>query len=129
MIKDSLVVSIAELANQAGEDIQLEVTIALSGFLVSGDVISAEEYCDSHPVSRTFHENVPVLAESEEGSDDVSAAQDGAEPPKISAGLLHLGNAQFFSGSGAPIPRIGTKVRIPIHHIQSFSFGRLAAEK
>lgn len=123
MDKDSLIVTIAAAANAGPDDLNVDVTLAVAGFLVSGRVISMTQYCDEHPVSKSFADNLAALNKSTPESGDADRFHN-------SPNLIHLSDAQFFSGNGNAIPGgdSGASVRIQIAHIQAFFFGRLAKD-
>lgn len=125
MIKDSLIVTLAALANEEPEKSPTEVTLSVGGFLVSGEVISARQYCEAHSLSKNWFHTVHDQ-QSDGSSENVSSTE--SESQNDRPNMIHLGNAQFFSGAGNPIPASGMPVRIKIVDVHAISFGRLWPE-
>lgn len=116
-MKDGLLVSLVGIA-EGEEPFEIDVTLLVGGFLVSGSIISAEKFMENHPASRPFWKQVKELrgeAAQSGGADDVTRH------------FIHLRDARFYTPGEAPIPdNQGVYWRAPLESVQGFNFGLLS---
>jgi len=106
--------------------IEHDVTLIVGGFLISGFVVSYENYLKHHVVTKMLDEKIQkCIAELPEPSESV----DSDEPQDNTPNYIHLRDAKCFTPGQNPIPgNMGVYYRIPLAHVQGFSFGLLCAE-
>lgn len=114
-------------------DLEIGITLQVSGMLVSGILVSGKKYFDgfAKDFSSPFSEN-PELAESVRSNFAAygeiysqGEENDGEVPPPQ---YIHLKQARFFSTSGNPIPgNKGVWWRGRIGEVGGFSIGSLSA--
>jgi hypothetical protein len=93
----------------ANNGIEVGVTLTISGFLVSGIVVSGKRYFDEHLGSafvKAFPESSrhvirDFLRTFASVYDPMPEDEDAKMPPPV---FIHLMNARFFHNSGRPIP-------------------------
>lgn len=102
-----------------GEPLELDVTLVIAGFLVSGFIISKQKYLQHNVVTQKLDEgNKKAMAELGEEV----PADDGKRR------YIHLRNAQFFVPGQIPIPANGQATcRLKLSSVTGFHFGLLAS--
>ena len=112
-MKDAILLALIA-AVEAEEPLEAAVTLLVSGFLVSGFVVSYDKFMKQHPLT------VEVLKIPNEPDPE------SPEPTDNIPEFIHLRDARYFVPGGNPIPgNTGIFVRIPLDSIHGFSFGLL----
>ncbi|EGQ9308595.1 hypothetical protein F7U82_24545 [Vibrio parahaemolyticus] len=113
-MKDPILVLIVKLS-EAEEPIATPITLAVDGFLVSGIVVSADEYL-SH---------TPLLSDIKRGFDEANDKAGGLEDDGERR-FIHLKQAQYFTPDKNPIPSSKEMyTRINLEKVAAFSMGTL----
>ena len=116
-MKDGLLVSLVGIA-EGDQPFEIDVTLLVGGFLVSGAIISAERFMENHPASNAFWKQVNEIRVEAAPSDDTKEA---------TRHFIHLRDARFYTPGGAPIPNNeGVYWRAPLESVQGFNFGLLS---
>lgn len=116
-MKDGLLVSLVGIA-EGEEPFEIDVTLLVGGFLVSGSIVSAEKFMENHPASRPFWQQVKEIRA------DASKADNAVDATRH---FIHLRDARFYTPGEAPIPdNEGVYWRAPLESVQGFNFGLLS---
>jgi hypothetical protein len=91
------------IANK-GDNVELNITLHVSGFLVSGTLVSRRKYLDGFIADFTRGMDEPTAAEVRERLLELTAPTEQDMPP-LPAEFIHLRDARFFHPSGEPIPK------------------------
>lgn len=125
--KDWFLQDLIEIANSG--KISFDITLTVSGFLVSGTLIGGKEYFEGFGEEFSF-------GLKGEAADKVKAAfakngevYDTQNAPSMQPNYIHLKNAHFFHTSGTPIPENrGVWWRGRVSEVTGFSLGVLIAD-
>lgn len=125
--KDWFLQDLIEIANSG--KISFDITLTVSGFLVSGTLIGGKEYFEGFGEEFSF-------GLKGEAADKVKAAfakngevYDAQKAPSMQPNYIHLKNAHFFHTSGTPIPENrGVWWRGRVSEVTGFSLGVLIAD-
>ena len=116
-MKDVMLISLIALA-EADPPMEHDVTLLVGGFLVSGFVTSYEKYAQHHQTTAGIESAIQ------------QAAADAPEPTEKTYNFIHLRDAKYYTPGAAPIPgNMGLFVRISLHSVHGFSFGKLEFEQ
>jgi|GEM_PF-2849480 len=121
-MKDAILTTLIALAEtekpaEEGIPLELDITLLVGGFLVSGFIISYKKYMDHHPVTHGI----------ESAKEQFNAGS--TETPEETYNYIHLRDAKFFHPGGQAIPNNQSIfVRIALDSIHGFSFGKLESE-
>lgn len=116
-MKDGLLVTLVGIA-EGDEPFEIDVTLLVGGFLVSGFIVSAEKFMENHPASKAFWKQVTELRAKAIPSDQAEDA---------TRNFIHLREARFYTPGEAPIPgNEGVYWRAPLESVQGFNFGLLS---
>jgi len=119
-MKDVMLLSLIAMA-KSEEPVEHDVTLIVSGFLVSGFIVSYENYVKHHSTLATVDAIITELRET--------SVPEGDEPLDDSPNYIHLRDAQYFVPGNEPIPgNTGVFVRIPLESVHGFTFGKLQYE-
>lgn len=119
-MKDVMLISLIALA-KAENPIEQDVTLLVGGFLVSGFVVSYENYVKHHQITESIETAFEELRKV--------PTPEGEEPADDSPNFIHLRDAKYYHTSGNPIPgNTGVYVRLSLESVHGFSFGKLQAE-
>ena len=120
-MKDIMLISLITLAG-AEKPIEQDVTLIVGGFLVSGFVMSDENYVKRHQITESIEIAFEQLRKI--------PVPKGEEPTDDSPNFIHLRDAKYYTPGGNPIPgNMGVFVRIPLESVHGFSFGVLETLK
>jgi hypothetical protein len=108
------------LVISSSDDQPIAITILCSGFLISGNIISAKEY---------FKELVRINAFSNEAAEALVKQFENI-PSTIQPTYIHLKKAKFFDASGKSIPHKSDNSiwRGKINDVSGFFFGELETQ-
>jgi len=111
-LTDSLLEILANAANESGQPDGQTISLLVSGFLVTGIIVSYDEFMREH-----------VGLEPEQKSTDAHAS--GGEKDEGPPNFIHLRDAQCLGGLGIVPNDKGIYLRIPIASINGFSLTRI----
>ena len=115
-MKDGLLVSLVGIA-EGDQPFEIDVTLLVGGFLVSGSIVSAERFMENNPASKAFWKQVKEIGAGAVQPDDTKDA---------TRHFIHLRDARFYTPGEAPIPaNQGVYWRAPLESVQGFNFGLL----
>ncbi|KRG84382.1 hypothetical protein ABB34_09355 [Stenotrophomonas daejeonensis] len=116
-MSDPVLEVVIKLAENSPE-IDIPVTLTVGGLLISGRVISRENYMQENWLTASIEEGIKQ-----------ALAQIG-EDPKPADGhrhYIHLRDVRYFSPGQSPTPSVGTVTcRIALAHVSAFHFGFLS---
>ena len=116
-MSDPVLEVIVKLA-ETGPEIDIPVTLAVGGLLISGRVISREDYMQENWLTASIEEGIKQ-AMSETGEE---AGNDNGHRR-----FIHLRDVRYFSPGQSPTPSVGTVTcRIALAHVSAFHFGFLS---
>ena len=116
-MSDPVLEVIVKLA-ETGPEIDIPVTLAVGGLLISGRVISREDYMQENWLTASIEEGIKQ-ALSQIGED--AEADDGRRR------YIHLRDVRYFSPGQSPTPSVGTVTcRIALAYVSAFHFGFLS---
>ena len=119
--------SVVDLVNNTG--MGLPITLQVSGMLVSGQVVTGEEFFEQMAIA------VSSAVENEEIASDLKTfletfrdvyRQNNESDKKSRPHFIHLKNARFFTSNSKPIPNNPTWWRGRLSEVAGFIFGTLA---
>lgn len=122
-MKDPLLVSLIILAEsdppkELDAPMEIDITLIVGGFLVSGYVISTKKYMQHHSTTAAISKAVEMCKD------------ENLKTEEKSYDYIHLRDAKYYVPGSNPIPgNMGVFVRIPLESVQGFSFGKLNIEK
>ena len=132
--KDWFLQRLVNIVNSGG--VNFGITLNVSGFLVSGNLIGGKEYFEG--CSADFASGLAsgesagivkkTIAEFIASGGDIYTS-DEDEKRQISPSYVHLRNAKFYNTNGNPIPsNRGVLWRGRISEVSGFALGSLSAE-
>lgn len=102
------------------EKFSIGITVVVDGFLVSGTIISKDEFMESNPITAKMAE----IAKTDDATSDASGSSDVPDPRERR--FIHLKNAFYFTPGQKPVPdNSGVYCRLRIDAISGFHFGVL----
>lgn len=120
-MKDVLLLTAIAMV-EADEPIEIDVTLVVGGFLISGFIVSLKTYFAHHPVSSEVHKVV----------ERVEAEQITTEKGQVEPGtrnFIHLRDAKYYTPGQKPIPsNTGVYCRVQLESVLAFSFGKLTTD-
>ncbi len=120
-MKDVLLLSAIAMA-ETEEPIEIDITLVVGGFLISGFVISAKTYFAHHPLSDGFHKAVEQIEEER-----ITTEEEQKEPE--TRNYIHLRDAKYYTPGQKPIPgNTGVYCRVQLESVLAFSFGKLSTD-
>lgn len=121
---DELLQFIAGLVNkEKSSNEKIQVTLNVSGLLVSGYIIPASDFIEQYPLTAKIKEAAEEL-EKKSGSHPSDSLN--SEPKYKRPEFIHLSGAKYFSPGVKPVPDgDGLFVRINLSSVSSFHFGML----
>ena len=112
------ILAFLSLLPESNDKMEVDITLLVGGFLVSGFVISAAKYFKHHAVPAGILEGIENVRESD--PDFVKLFEES----KVN--YIHLRDAKYYLPDAKPVPgNMNVFVRIPIDVINGFSFGKL----
>ncbi|KMY55839.1 gas vesicle protein GvpU [Bacillus sp. FJAT-27231] len=124
VMKDSILEFFVQAANK--HDFSLDITLNIKGAVVTGTIISAQEYFDR--LSRLFEDGDEVaqmLSEQLEDAGEAAHAQDNAE-----AYFIHMKDTKVYCGDSKPTPSKGEILwRGKLSEIDGFFLGKIFDHK
>ncbi|WP_095407437.1 gas vesicle accessory protein GvpU [Pseudobacillus wudalianchiensis] len=124
VMKDSILEFFVQAANKY--DFSLDITLNIKGAVVTGTIISAQEYFDR--LSRLFEDGDEVaqmLSEQLEDAGEAAHAQDNAE-----AYFIHMKDTKVYCGDSKPTPSKGEILwRGKLSEIDGFFLGKIFDHK
>jgi hypothetical protein len=112
-MKDAILIALVNFA-EGEKQIEHDITLLVGGFLISGFVISRDDYMKHHATTNALWK----------------AIEDLPEPEDNTPNYIHLRNARYYASDGNPIPQnTGGYIRISLESIDGFSFGLLSADE
>ena len=118
-MKDPILLSLSVLAAKPEKHLDLYITLVVGGFLVSGHIVSYEEYSQQHHITSGIKHAFDII-EKDAGLNKLTES---------SCDFIHLRNTQFFIPGPHPIPRnMETYARFSIDSVQGFFFGSLSVK-
>lgn len=121
-MKDVLLLSAIAMA-EAEEPVEIDITLVVGGFLISGFVISAKTYFAHHPLSAEFHKAVEQIE-----AERITTEEEQKEPE--TRNFIHLRDAKYYTPGQNPIPgNTGVYCRVQLESVLAFSFGKLTTDK
>lgn len=116
-MSDPLLEVIVKLV-ESNTEYDIPVTLAVGGLLISGQVISREDYMQENWLTASIEEGIrQAIADTGEeiGSDNGHRR------------YIHLRDVRYFSPGQSPTPSVGTVTcRIALAQVAAFHFGFLA---
>lgn len=124
VMKDSILEFFVQAANK--HDFSLDITLNIKGAVVTGTIISAQEYFDR--LSRLLEDGdevAQVLSEQLEDAGEAAHAQDNAE-----AYFIHMKDTKVYCGDSKPTPSKGEILwRGKLSEIDGFFLGKIFDHK
>lgn len=115
-MKDILI----EILSAAAKSIDIDITLTLSGTIVSGTIISVDSYFEQSEALKPVKEKIDELCAPETDNEE--------NPNSPSPNFIHLKNAQYCSPGQPPMPQEGILMRFRIESIDGFSLGRFTTQ-
>ncbi|NAO99110.1 gas vesicle protein GvpU [Halomonas sp. MG34] len=125
LMKDNILSYFVVASNK--HDFNLDISLLVNGALVSGTLISAQDYFqtlsksfeDGNDISKTVGEQLAKTSES-------LASQDNPDQPEY----IHLKNSQLYFGGNKPTPSKGDILwRGKLSEVDSFFLGKITESK
>lgn len=122
--KDSILEFFVQASNK--HDFQLDITLNVSGAVITGTLVSAKEYFDS--LSETFEDGSEV---AQKLSEELAKAGESVDENQGSeAHFIHLKNTKVYCGDSKPTPSKGKIMwRGKISEVDGFFLGKIAESK
>jgi hypothetical protein len=122
------------LINMVNGGLSIDITLQVSGFLVSGRLVGGSEYFDgmAEDFARAIPDNGTALKESFAALRDRYYPTEGSSDDRAKIGpfgpsFIHLKNARFFNTAGNPIPANGgVWWRGRVSQVGGFTLGSLS---
>ncbi|ALN77642.1 gas vesicle protein GvpU [Staphylococcus agnetis] len=121
--KDGILESFVEATNENG--FALDISLLVNGSIVSGTLVSAEDYYKS--LSESFKDGNDV---AKEFSEQFSDASESAKSSEGGANFIHLKDARVYLNGSHPIPSVGSTLwRGRLTEVDSFFLGKITEAK
>ena len=97
--------------------IQTDITLVVAGFLVSGFVISKDEFMQIHPLTKTMQDEIDKLR---------AANPEDVLPDDGERNYIHLREAKYLTPGGSSIPtNQGVACRFKLEDVAGYHLGVL----
>ncbi|MFQ3802021.1 gas vesicle accessory protein GvpU [Staphylococcus equorum] len=117
--KDSILEAFVEASNKY--EFSLDISLVTNGTVVSGTLVSAEEYFKQ--LSKSFKGGNDV---AKAFSEKFSEAEDAASSTTDEVQFVHMKDVKIYIGDNKPTPSKGTPLwRGKIHEVDSFFLGKI----
>ncbi len=115
---------------ETGRWSNVHVTVALSGGIVAGELISARQFLEDWEEQTTFHRMNEATGEIDEAFSLSESGPSRATPPVVPSEYLHLREPVILNATPqhGRLPQIGT-LRIRLDAVTAWSPGRVQWEE
>ena len=119
-MKDGILVSLILVAESKAQ-IEVDVTLLVGGFLISGYITSKDKYLQHHAATAAIGEALKNSPPPDQSVDNETVDN----TPKY----IHLRDAKYYLPGANPVPgNTGIFIRISLESVHGFSFGKFEVE-
>lgn len=115
---DPILISLCAMA-EAEKPMEIDITLIVGGFLISGNVTNSKTYFKHHPIPEGILRGMEAIKKEDPG---LVEKFKNAEKE-----FIYLRDAKYFLPGTDPIPmNMSVFVRISLDSIHGFSFGKIS---